>query len=263
MRHERLIRYLYYILLTFIVLGVSVNELPLSDSFKEIVIAEIIGSGMIAVVIAAFSFYLQESKEYRANKQKSVSFLVNKLLPEIEEAIERGNTQWNLSGENKFYFDNSIINPLFDVYQSNFTLINDYSAYYPSNELTSAYGEFYRLTRKGYVFGEKLNNIIYQIVRTEHYKRKVDALNDFTMRSYVKAKLFANFSSESINKYLEWDTAPERAEEILKTASGDKTTTSLSNEIEKIRKKLIKMTIQISKLSNSYNRQPKTYLLSE
>jgi len=113
------------------------------------------------------------------------------------------------------------------------------------------YGKFYRLTRKGYVFGEKLNNRIYQIVREEHYKRKIIANRDFNMRSYIKAKLFANFSDKGINKYLEWNKVPKETKEILKIVSNDKLATNLINETVKIRKKLIKIANQTSKLSNS------------
>ncbi len=114
------------------------------------------------------------------------------------------------------------------------------------------YSKFYRLTRKGYVLGEKLNNRIYQIVRAEHYKRKVHSANDFKMRSYVKAKLFANFSEEAINKYLEWEKTPERTGEVLKAVSDDEVVTSLIDETRNIRKKLVNMTRKISRLSDSH-----------
>lgn len=128
---------------------------------------------------------------------------------------ERGSSIWNLSGLNKFYFDGSYINPLFDVYQSNFSLINDYIAYFPDNKLINKYNKFYKLTRLGYVLGEKLENLIRQHVRAEHHKLNLIAANDTNMVMFIKGNLFAKLSDAELIKHLEWNTVPDRANQFV------------------------------------------------
>src|SRR4051794_40221334 len=83
-------------------------------------IAETVGGGLLGSIVAAVFFYLQESDEYSTGKKKAKSFYDDKLILDLREAFDRNQSPWNLSGLNKFYFDNSRINSLFDIYQNNF-----------------------------------------------------------------------------------------------------------------------------------------------
>jgi len=205
----------------------------------------VIGAGVLGSIVAAVFFYLQESGEYEANKSKSVTFFNNKLLLDIKEVESRNPSLWNLSGLNKFYFDGSRINPLYDVYQHNFDNISNYTAYFPEDDLIQTYTKFYKKVRQGYVLGEKLENLINQLVRAEHHKANVISPNDPPMRAYLKAKLFANLPDAEINKHLEWNTTHQRAIELLKIAEQDTQIKELIKNLQDMRAKLLKLESQI------------------
>jgi hypothetical protein len=158
------------------------NNTQLRDSL----IAETVGGGILGSIVAAIFFYLQEANEYQTNKKKALSFYKDKLILDLREGFDRNPSPWNFSGLNKFYFDYSRINFLYDIYHNNFNEINDYDAYYPDDELIDVYKDFYREVRKGYVLGEKLEGEIYQLVRRENHKRGAISANDPMYQKYLK-----------------------------------------------------------------------------
>ena len=250
METKKLLNFILSIIIICSVSIVIILIVPFSNSFKDGVIAEIIGGGILGTIVAGVFYYLEESDEYQANKSKALSFYMNKLLLDINEAKERGPSIWNLSGLNKFYFDGSHINPLFDVYQSNFNLINDFAAYFPKNKLIKKYNEFYKLTRKGYVLGEKLENLIRQYVRTEHHKLDLISASDISMVMFLKGKLSANLSEAELIKHIGWNTVPKKAIQFTNQLGSNPTAKNLLKDINEIRNLLIKFEKQIFKLAN-------------
>ncbi|MBU0504633.1 hypothetical protein KJ708_01475 [bacterium] len=222
---------------------------PIPDQLRDGIIAEIVSGGILSAIVAGIFFYLQESSEFQASKNKAESFFKNNLLSDIEEVAERGASIWNLSGLNKFYFDGATINPLFDVYKNNLLSINDFSAYFPENTLIKEYNHFYRLTRKGYVLGEKLENIIRQHVRAEHHKQNIIAVNDNTTVMYIKGKLFVNLPDKDLIKHLEWQTVPERAKTMLAQFDSATNLKEVVAQLEEIRAKLMKSSDKIIQLA--------------
>ncbi len=233
------------ILILCVIIILVVLCLPITQSLKETVIAEVIGGGVLGVIVSGVFFYLEESNEYQASKDKAKSFYKNKLLLDVSDVKQRGPSIWNLSGYNKFYFDGSHINPLFDVYQDNFNSITDYNAYFPTDKLTTIYGELYKQVRKGYIVGERLENLIRQFVRAEHHKANMIAANDNRMVMYLKAKLFANISDDELKKHLEWKEIPNRANEFLAILSKDDNINSVVNELREIRTTLMDLEKEI------------------
>jgi hypothetical protein len=67
---------------------------------------------------------------------------------------QAGPTLWNLSGAETFYFDQTLINPLFEVYRSNFDKANEYLAYFPDDQLVSELKALYVEVRKSYIKGK-------------------------------------------------------------------------------------------------------------
>jgi len=251
MEVNKLIKFIFLIV---IFCGISIACIfisPIPEQLRDGIIAEIVGGGIFGAIVAGIFFYLQESSEFQASKNKAESFFDNNLLMDIEEVAERGASIWNLSGLNKFYFDGSSINPLFDVYQINHLSINDFSAYFPDNTLIKEYNNFYKLARKGYVLGEKLENIIRQHVRAEHHKQNLIAANDHTTVMYIKGKLFADLPDADLIKHLEWQTVPERATVMLTQFNGDTAVKEVVDSLKGIRVKLMKSSEKIIKLAKN------------
>ena len=246
---NKLFKFVFLIVLFCTISIVIILNVPINESLKDGIVAEIVGGGILGAMVAGIFFYLQESNEFQASKSKAESFFNNNLLADIAEVSERGASIWNLSGLNKFYFDGSFINPLFDVYQTNHLSINDFSAYFPENPLIKEYNQFYKLARKGYVLGEKLENIIRQHVRAEHHKQNLIAANDHTTMMYIKAKLFADLPDADIIKHLEWQTVPDRATTMLAQFKGDTTVKEVIDDLKETRIKLMQSSDVIIKLA--------------
>jgi hypothetical protein len=246
---KRLVKFIIAIIILCSIL-ISLFWCLLSDNMglRDGLIAETVGGGILGAIVAAIFFYLQEADEYQTNKKKALSFYNDKLILDLKEAFDRNPSPWNFSGLNKFYFDNSRINSLYDVYQSNFGEINDYDAYYPDSKLIDVYKDFYREVRKGYVLGEKLEGEIYQLVRKENHKRSLIAAKDFGYRAYLKGNLFANISDVDISRYMEWNTLPDTVPQLLEVAKNNTTITSLIAEIKKVRESLLTKEKKIKKL---------------
>lgn len=221
-----------------------------NTQLRDGLIAETVGGGILGAIVAAIFFYLQEADEYQTNKKKTQSFYEDKLILDLKEAFDRSASPWNFSGLNKFYFDNSHINSLFDVYQSNFDAINEYDAYFPKNELVNIFKEFYREVRKGYVLGEKLEGEIYQLVRKENHKRQLIAANDFGYRAYLKGNLFASLPDDVILRYMEWDRVPDTIPQLIEVAKNSSEILSLVGELKKVREQLLQKEKSIEKLIN-------------
>lgn len=248
---NKLIKFVLLIIFFCAVSIAIILYVPISESLKDGIVAEIIGGGILGAIVAGIFFYLQESNEFQASKNKAEAFFNNNLLADITEVSERGVSIWNLSGLNKFYFDGSFINPLFDVYQTNHISINDFSAYFPENSLINEYNQFYKLARKGFVLGEKLENIIRQHVRAEHHKQNLIAANDHTTIMYIKGKLFANLPDVDLIKHLEWQAVPNRATSMLNQFESDTNVKEIIEELKGIRVKLMQSSEVIIKLATN------------
>lgn len=222
------------------------------QTMKDSLTVEFVGSGLLGGILGFLIFYLQESDEYQASKTKAKSFFEQKLLLDIQEVIDRGDRLWNLSGANKFYFDGSLCNPLYDVYQTNFDQINNHHAYFPENELVKTLDAFYKTIRKGYVLGEKMENIIYQNVRSDHHKRGLISANDPSTRSFVRGRIFADMKPEELCKYLEWKSVPERVTELYSAFEKNTDVNDLVKKIREIREELLKL---IKKLESLHKKE--------
>lgn len=251
METKRLAIFIFVILIFCGVLIFLFNTFFSGDpSLRDGLIAETVGGGILGAIVAAIFFYLQEADEYHTNKKKAQAFYEDKLILDLKEAFDRSTSPWNFSGLNKFYFDNSRINSLFDVYQSNFDAINEYDAYFPKNELLNIFKEFYREVRKGYVLGEKLEGEIYQLVRKENHKRQLIAANDFGYQAYLKGNLFAGLSDDVILRYMEWNRVPDTIPQVLEVAKNSSEILSLVKDIKKVREHLIEKEKRIEKIVN-------------
>lgn len=213
--------------------------LPINENFKENLICEIVGAWILASSVTGFFLYLQEANEFKANKQRALSFYENELLSDLKEVRNREPSAWNLSGGNKFYFDNSRINPLFDVYKKNIKEINNFKTYFPDNQKIKTFEEFYKKARVGYVCGEKIDNLIYQEIRSFHHKNGVSSTNDMKAIGYIKGKLYSDASENELQKHLEWTSTPERMVELEKIIRKNNQILTLVKKHKKIRESLL------------------------
>ncbi|WKZ25886.1 MAG: hypothetical protein QY322_01100 [bacterium] len=259
MDQKRLLKFIAAISLLCILAIVAINLCSsLGQSLKDNLTSEIVGGGIVGGVIAAIFYYLQESNEYQASKSRAKSFYERRLLVDIQEAYDRGPSVWNLSGLNKFYFDGSHINPLFDVYQANFDQINNHDAYYPDNDLINKYNDFYQLTRKAYVLGEKMEGILYQNVRANHHQHNVDAANDRSVIQYLRGRLFSNMTDQQICKYIGWSAPNQRVTGLHAALIGNADIQKRLKELKDIREKLVKLTDQIKRVHKKEHRASQT-----
>lgn len=222
-----------------------------NTQLRDALIAETVGGGILGSIVAGMFFYLQESGEYQTSKKKALSFYEDKLTLDINEVFDRSPSPFNFSGLHKFYFDGSRLNALYDVYENNFNEINNYTAYYSDNLLVNTFKEFYKEARKGYVLGEKLEGVIYQIVRREHHKRQVINANDFNAQGYLKGHLFASMEDSDIIRYLDMQSVPARMSEIVEAFNSNSEAKELLDEVKTARENLLKRENEIENILRS------------
>lgn len=210
-----------------------------NTQLRDSLIAEIVGGGILGSIVAGTFFYLQESGEYQASKQKALSFYEDKLFLDINEVFDRSPSPFNFSGLHKFYFDGSRINALYDAYVSNFNEINNYTAHYKENEFVNIFNEFYKEARKGYVLGEKLEGAIYQIVRREHHRRDLADAHDFVTQTYIKGHLFVGVPDSDIARYIAVQSIPARMQEIVQVFKENPQALEFMKEVKTARTNLL------------------------
>ena len=244
--------------IVILICGVSIGIFCLifssNSQLRDALISETVGGGILGAIVAGMFFYLQESGENQTSKKKALSFYEDKLILDINEVFDRAPSAFNFSGLHKFYFDGSRINALYDVYESNFHEINNYKAYYTDNKLVNTFKIFYKEARKGYVLGEKLEGVIYQIVRKEHHKRQVSKANDYNASGYLKGHLFISMEDNDIIKYLDLQSVPARMAEIVEIFKNDVQATELLREVNIARGNLLSREREIENILRNFQR---------
>lgn len=216
----------------------AINMSSLNPALKNSLSLEFIGSGILGAIITAVFFNLQRSDEFDASKIKAETFFKNKLLVDLHDVIDRNPSLWNLDGGKKFYLDASRINSFFDVYQDNFNLANDYSAYFPNQKIINNLNKLYLKVRHCYVLGEKLDDLFRAIIRQIHHSKSIHPANDYDRVKYIKGKLFADIDDEGLKTWLNWTDIPPEAQEALTYSRTQKTITDLISELKQCREEL-------------------------
>jgi|SRR5581483_3932035 len=227
-----------------------VYELPLTVTLKEALYSSIVGSGFVGLIVSGAIYYVQENSEYQANKLKAHDFFYYRLIPDLKEIFKRSPSPWNLSGSNKFYFDDSYFNSLFDEFDKYFDNIFNYSSYFPYDQLPKTYYDFYADIREGYVLGEKTEGAIYQIVRAVHHQLNIDSINDSNAIMFTRASLISGMFETEILKYLSMGAKPGQYATIVDLASNNQNIIQWITDISSLRKKLQKTSDEIRSLTD-------------
>jgi hypothetical protein len=201
---------------------ILVNWLGIDQNLKYSLIAEIVGSGIVAGLISYFFFELQNANEYEASKNRAEAYYKKKALPDIQEVFETEQSiSWSIDLGKDFYLSASLINPLYKAYEENLDVVIDYQSYFPDDILLRSMDALYLLARKTYTQGALLDNNLRRLIRVEHHKLSIHQMNDGTMLQYLKVKLFAGVSDEEVIQYLDWDTIPDRANDMVDAAQAN------------------------------------------
>lgn len=233
------------ILIAFMCVGgiLIVNWLSIDQNLKYSLIAEIVGSGIVAALISYFFFELQNANEYEASKNRAESYYKKKALPDVQEVFETEQSiAWSIDLGKDFYLSASLINPLHQAYEANFDVVVDYQSYFPNDVLLGNMDALYMLTRKAYVQGALLDNNLRRLIRVEHHKLSVNQMNDSRMLQYLKAKLFAGVSDEEIIQYLDWDSIPDRAVAMFAIAQANEEIEARLQVLQSLRESALKLT---------------------
>ena len=245
MKIKRLIQFLLNIIAFFVLLIALVFVSSLDYTFKEQLIVEFIGSGLMAAIVSGFFFFVQETGEYQAKKQKSDNFLTYELIPTFKESISRGKSLWMIDSGKEFFFDSSFINPFFDLINKDINEIRDCFSYYPSSHLLNKLLGFYSKARRGYVLSEKTESYLRRFIRVYNHGRGLDLVSDPSVIMYIKGKVFAEQPDEVLVKYLYAKSIPDFMHEAAEVVGHDKELSRMLKELNIVREDLIEDTKNI------------------
>jgi hypothetical protein len=233
-----------------------VNWLGIDQNLKYSVIAEIIGSGIVAGLISYFFFELQNANEYEASKNRAESYYKKKALPDIQEVFESEQSiSWSINLGKEFYLSASLINPLYNAYEENLDVVIDYQSYFPNDVLLKSLDALYLLSRKVYVQGEILDNALRRIIRVEHNKKAIHQMHDGTMLAYVKAKLFAGVPNEEVSQFLDWSNIHDRTEGMIQVIEKDASIKAMLEQLQALRKPSLQLVEVIKAIKDTTSKE--------
>ena len=218
--------------------------LPIDTEYKSGIVSEIVGGGIFGIIVSGGMYFIDEKRKSSVAMSDSWEFFKNKLLPDIENAAGRGPTPWNLDASTEFYFDNSSINPLFDVYKVNEMSIEDCTKNLPSLGLIRDYHRFYMLARQGYNIGEKLDTQIRVNVRAENHRNGILVADDVKYVKYIRCKLFTTLTDKQLLPMIGWRSVPPKAVGITSKVSK-------VEDVQKLVAALNQIRVQIEKSAES------------
>lgn len=223
------------------VVGWLRRHLSISDPLKDALTAEIIGGGVTALLIGVLLLYIQRRGENTEQIKSGEAFIEGTLIVDIYEAAKRGISPWNLGrGLNKaFYFDNTIINHLYSVVHGHSERISRYRQILPDAQILNLSRKVELDTRDGYVVGEQLDTILYQIIKETHHKLGVHPANDNDSLSYVKAKMFADLNDAQVATYMGWPQIGDHHRQVLEAVIQNENAKKHIEVLSKMRSTLV------------------------
>lgn len=230
---------LIVILCTLFIVGAE--KIPYFIRYKDGLIPEIIGSGILGFIITLAAFFLQETAEVTDNKNKSKSNFENKVLVKIREIKNKEKEAWTIGSRERFYFCNSFLNYLYDIYDANYTEVNDYINYFPQDNFAVAFKVYCQKLREGYLFTEQLDSYLKKIVRDFHHTKEVQSYNDGNAFEFLRIKLFTGIRDEETIKYLNLQKVPENYLELYNLTKDDEIINNLIPKLQEARQELLKL----------------------
>ena len=157
---------------------------------------------------------------------------------------------WDLSAGKEFYISRTGADKVYNLYRQNIATIVDYQAVVPDDKTVECLDKLYAAVRKNYRDAEEANRLTGNVIRQVHYSRSIIAVNDGVMLKYVRAKLFlsligSNVSEQELLRYVEWEQAPERANEIITALQAD---TGFTQTLERLKTSYGKIEKLVEKL---------------
>lgn len=172
--------------------SVLVNHNVISGNLYDSLVGGIIAAGIIGFIVSVLMFLMQQRTDSFQQKKSAERFYRARLLPAVRELFSRNPSPWNLDGGKNFYFDNSWVNPIFDLYDTFAEEISDYQEVFKDNELINTVASIYRNARVGYVLGEKIDQFLAEFVRKQvSALGERDGMDKYVIR-YLKACLFTS-----------------------------------------------------------------------
>ena len=153
-------------------------------------IGGIVGAGVIGFFVALLIYAVQKHSDILQQKQKAETFYNARLKPSIRVLFSREISPWNVDGGKMFYFDNSRINFIYDLYDKYAEALFDYQTLFEDNEIVKSMLSIYQQAREGYVFGEKIDQYLFEHIRLFLADKGVGEEEDIYMLRYLKAILF-------------------------------------------------------------------------
>ncbi len=223
-------------------------------TLEENVIGNIIGSGLIALFVSLGLHKFQENLKKAEERKQAFTFYKRRVIPKLKELFSRNPSDWNLNGGKKFYFDNSYANSIADLYEY---LQDDLNTSYDNLKIYKLFSLFEQLHNEllsGYVIGEKLDNIIFKIVRIKNATVDIQEHMDNYYTRALKGLLFTSLPIEEIfakSNFSRLSVSGGIMNEMKKSIRSNPKTNELKIELAKKTAVIEKLIVKIRKQLNS------------
>ncbi len=182
-----------FFILAVVVIAVKICTLLLvhkniSGSLFDSLVGGIISAGIIGFIVAFVVYIIQQRSDLLNKKQTATAFYETRFLPDIRELFSRNVSPWNVNGANKFYFDNSYTNSIYDLYEKYTEAIFEYHKIFPRNRIVNCIKLIYRKAREGYVLGEKIDQFLGNRIRLQLAPLNIEDHMDKYLLRYLKAR---------------------------------------------------------------------------
>lgn len=212
-------------------------------------VIELIGSGILALIVSIFLRKHEKDLQLKHAKDKSKKIFINVINPTVKNTFDRTKSKLNRSSafNSTAYYDNSYINHLHDVIDKYLGEVKEYSEYNSDDLLSKDLIKFHEKSEEAYRRGEELDILLDKMARAANITIDGDVDRIIV---YYKAKEYAKFDLEEVKILLTNTRGDSKIYDLIETYYNNPNT----DKKMQFKKNFLQLDFEIKKRIESLNR---------